>query len=229
MVNKYDKIATNCAIEFDDIMDFIWKSPNIIDHETKVEKSKRYFEENSELHKLRAEEETRKLKGVFPYLITVGNLFSVMSAFETYLYLVTIELEKDTKKNISEIKGAGINRIFKYLKYIGVNYDKIDYYLQINAAIKIRNCFIHASGQLTWSKEKEILNNIVKSGEYLTKDHLKNRRKNANYIGEIYFIKNSFGTKLQIKNDYVHTLSGYLLQYFLLLCEEIKSHLNEEK
>ena len=69
--NQYQKIADRAYLEFTDVADYIWKSPRLIEHETKIEtrKLKDYFPNNEEHAKLRWHFESNKLNSVFPYLI----------------------------------------------------------------------------------------------------------------------------------------------------------------
>jgi len=198
--NKYESIAYNASIEFSDAADYFWKSPKLIEHETKieVEKIKTYFTNDDEHAKLRWKIESFKLKNVFPYLIAVGNMFSIMSLFETYLLIISREIEKKNNIKINSINGNGINRIYKYLRQSGVNVDELPYYHQINAAIKIRNCLSHASGTLSWSNDASELRRLIKSGNYFSKDHRERRIKNNSELYEVKIVSTEFGDKVII-------------------------------
>ncbi|MFZ3091064.1 MAG: hypothetical protein WA240_10650 [Nitrospirota bacterium] len=218
---KYRKIADRAYREFTDVADYIWKSPRLIEHETKLEvqKLKNYFPNSEEHAKLRWHFESNKLNSVFPYLIAVGNTFSIMSLFESYLLIVAIELKKDTGIRTTSVSGSGINRIFNYFRSGGIDLEAIEPFHQIMAAIKIRNCLSHASGMLSWSKEEAELKRIQRSGMYLSKDHRVLRKKNGRDFDEVRITNSGFGERIQVDNMYAFVLASYLRDYLIGVCQ----------
>jgi hypothetical protein len=208
--------------EFNDVSDYIWKSPNLIHHETKVEveKLKEYFPNNFEGAKIRWRFESQKLNNVFPYLIAVGNLFNVLSLFESYLLLLASEIEKSTNVSINSIRGQGINRLFNYFRRLGIDLEQIEPYHQVQVAIKVRNCLVHASGLLAWSREEKELKRIKKSNSFLSKQHRNLRQTQGSAFDEITIVASSLGDRLQIKNEYALVVSWYLRDFFAGLCQE---------
>ena len=65
---------------------------------------------------LRWRRESEKLTRVFPYLIAVGNLFSVVSLFESYLLLLGGKLQDHSGIPLGSVKGQGVTRLFNYFK-----------------------------------------------------------------------------------------------------------------
>ena len=181
---KYYFIASNVSWEFNQISDYIWKSPKLLDQETKLEiqKIEEYFPDNPNLAELRWQRESHKINKVFPYLIALGNMFSVMSTFESYLLIISNELEKDTGVKVNSVSGSGINRIFAYFRNINIDVERIDLFHQIDAAIKVRNCLSHASGILSWSRDETELRRIQRSGTYLSHEDRLRRKKNEWYL-----------------------------------------------
>jgi len=221
-LDKYTEIADRAYLEFVDISDYIWKSPKLIEHETKSEitKLKTYFPDDENRRKLRWKFESNKLESVFPYLISSGNLSCVLSILETYLMILALELEKDINIQLSSFRGNGINRIFCFFRKLeGINLEKSSHYHQINAAIKIRNCLLHASGMLEWSKDAKELERIQSSGTYLSNEH-RNRRKNSGgEFNELCIVNSGFGKKIQVNNSYPHILSSYARDFIISLCQ----------
>jgi hypothetical protein len=219
--DKHEEIADRAYREFTDVADFIWKSPRLIEHETKLEarKLKEYFPNDEKLAKLRWHFESNKLNSVFPYLISVGNMFSVMSLFESYLLILSLEIEKNTGMHVTSVSGNGINRIFNYFRNVGLEIEAIDLFHQIMAAIKIRNCLSHASGMLSWSKEEVELKRIQKSGMYLSREHREMRKHNGGKFDEVKIVNSGLGERLQVDNMYAFVLASYLRDYFIGACQ----------
>jgi len=214
-------LAESMQNEFNNVSDYIWKSPRLIKHETELEIKKLdwYFPYDPESAKLRWDFQLNKLNRVFPYLIATGNLFCVLSLFEKYLLLIATELEKYTKKTIDSVKGNGTERFFNYFKKLELNLDDIEFYDQVQAAIKIRNCLIHASGFLRWAKQVKELKRLQKSGTYLSKEARNRRKTNCGEFNEVQIVNTDLGEKLQIENEYVFLVSVYLRDFILGLCQ----------
>ncbi|MCP4487625.1 MAG: hypothetical protein GY820_09970 [Gammaproteobacteria bacterium] len=220
--SKYGEIVSRCQLEFSSVADYIWKSPRLIEAETKseLEKLKAYFPNDEELQKIRWKHESRKLERTFPYLIAVGNLFSTLSLFESYVLLVCEEIEKEGGSKVRDTKHSGISRLFVYLRQNGINLEDCEVFPQITAAIKIRNCMMHASGMLAWSRESTELKRIQRSGLYLSKTHRQHRKNSKGKFNELKIIDSGFGERLQVANEYPHVLSSYLQDFVIFLCND---------
>ena len=218
---KYHIIANNASWEFSQISDYIWKSPRLLDQETKLENQKiaEYFPDDPKLAELRWQRESHKIDKVFPYLIALGNMFSVMSTFESYLLIISNELEKDTGVKVSSVSGSGINRIFSYFRSIDIDIERIDLFHQIDAAIKVRNCLSHASGILSWSRDETELRRIQRSGTYLSREDRLRRKKMNGIYSELVIVSSAFGDRIQIENKYALVLTSYLRRYLAGLCQ----------
>jgi hypothetical protein len=229
-------LAVRCYVEFEDVSDFIWKSPRLLEAETRLEKRKlgHYFplgddeEKNARAKLLRSfrwTHENRKLTGVFPYLIAAGNLFSSIALFETYCLILCDEAEKRTGRLVSSTRGSGLNRLFTYMKDVGIDRSGAELREQIDAAIKIRNCVFHASGLLAWSREEVQLRAIVKKQSYLSPFHRKRRAASQDWREEVVIVSGPLGEQLQVANGYNHLLAYYLKTHFVDLCNRAASHL----
>ena len=218
---KYYIIASNVSWEFNQISDYIWKSPRLLDQETKLEIQKiaEYFPDDKKLAELRWQRESRKIDKVFPYLIALGNMFSVMSTFESYLLIISNELEKDTGVKVNSVSGSGINRLFSYFRCINIDIERIILFHQIDAAIKVRNCLSHANGILSWSRDETELRRIQRSGTYLSHEHRLRRKKMNGIYSEIIIVSSAFGDRIQIENKYAFILTSYLRDYLSGLCQ----------
>jgi len=199
--------------------DFIWKSPRLIEHETKLEQKKLrvYFPGRPDMAEFRWRLESRKLTSVFPYLIAVGNLFTVISSFEVYLLLLH-ELVKEhvaIKDNLTH--GQGATRSINYFKETGVAVSSIALYEQVQAATRIRNCLVHAAGLLPNSRDEKELRRIQTKRIYLDRE----LRKKSPEDERVAIFGTPLGDKLQITNSYSHLACAYARDFFINLCKAI--------
>ena len=218
--DQLQNLGVRAEREFVDISDFIWKAPRLIDHERKLELSKldSYFPNHPELKEWRWEMESHKLDHTFPYLIAVGNLFSVVSLFESYLLLLAGELQPHVTVQLRDVKGQGVSRLFKFFRSAGMSPERTPLYEQVQAAIKIRNCLTHASGMLDWSRENDDLRKIQSTGAYLSPEHRQMRLDKGQGFDEVLLGKSALGDRLIVDNQYCHVLCSYLHTYFSALC-----------
>ncbi|MBS1159071.1 MAG: hypothetical protein H6R15_1490 [Proteobacteria bacterium] len=223
--DQLDELAGRAQREFDDVSDFIWKAPRLIEHERELELSKldSYFSNHPELQKRRWELESHKLDHTFPYLIAVGNLFSTVSLFESYLLLLAGELQPHVTIQLRDVKGQGVSRLFKFFRLVGMYPEQVPLHEQIQAAIKIRNCLTHASGMLAWSRENDDLRKIQSTGAYLSPEHRKMRRDRGRQFDEILVSDSVLGDRLVVDNLYCHVLCSYIHTYYSALCEVAKT------
>lgn len=203
--------------EFDCAADYIWKAPGLIDHETELEKKKlkQYFSEPSRLAELRWRHELLKLEGTFPYMIAVGNLFSVASLYETYLLYIVRMIDVDDKW--STVTGQGVSRIHSFFKLLGIDYSGLSTYAAVAAAISIRNCLVHCSGVLAWSREATKLHCLIDSGRFLSQDDRARRIKLGSEFHEVRIVQSFLGARVQIENTYAHNACCYFRDHLLLL------------
>jgi hypothetical protein len=221
LTKRLAELANHAHHEFVDVSDYVWKSHRLIDHEKELELSKldAYFPNQPDYQKSRWELESNKFENTFPYLISVGNLFSVLSLFESYLLLLASELELDAKVSLSATSGQGVTKLFKFMKSLGVDFEQIALYEQIQAAIRIRNCFAHASGMLSKSRESHELRRLQVTGSYLSREHRIRRIELCREFDEIRITSSYLGDRLRLDNQYCHVLCSYLQTFFVELCD----------
>lgn len=223
-------LAHQALHEFDDVGDFIWKIPSFLDHETKLEKRKlkSYFplsgnEEKDAfstwLRSTRWAEESNKLENVFPHLIATGNLFTVLALFEAYCLKLGKILERQTGRSIQSVSGQGISRIFKFYSSVGVQYRTIRYYEQIDAALRIRNCLIHAEGLLSWSREERTLREMVQNRTYLQPELRAKKETPKSIRHRVSIVGGEIGDRLKITNDYAFDVVWYAKNYIIAAAE----------
>jgi len=219
-INEIQKLSKTAQIEFSDSSDYIWKSPRLLqkEHEIELDKLSKYFPGRPDLAELRWKFESEKLNSIFPYLISTGNLYSVTSLFETYLLRLSKELEKGLSKNLSEYKGQGFQRIFKFLKDANPNIEKSVLRQQVDAAIKIRNCLAHASGLLPWSRNEAELRQIKEKSIFLSKEHRDRNVGNNDFFEMVSIVPSWLGDRIQITNQYSWTVCIYFREFFVDLC-----------
>ena len=226
-----ERLALSAFEEFDDISDYIWKSPRFINSETKIEIEKldAYFpfrgdpeqdEAANRLRKMRWRDEGRKLLRVFPYVMANGNLFTSISVFETYCLLLCKSIEKKTQISLSNYSGSGILRCFNYFAHVPIDLDRVAYRKQVSVAIRIRNCLFHANGLLTWSKDEKELRRLVAAREFLPKNL--RTKKVGKFPGEVMIVSSRLGDRIQISNEYSHDVAYYLKCQFVDLCKHVQ-------
>jgi len=214
--------------EFADIADYIWKSPRLIESETKIEieKLKAYFpltddSENDEtakrLRRMRWEHEERKLHGVFPTVMANGNLFTCLSVFETYCLMLCKSIERRSNKLLSDCKGSGISKFFRFLSKVPIDLDQLAFRAEVRSAIMIRNCLFHASGMLEWSRDSEELRKIVAARAYLSE--YTRARISGREFTDVEIVNGHLGEQLQVTNHYAHVVANYLKFHFTDMCK----------
>lgn len=216
-----NQLISQASDEFDDILDYIWKSPGLIKHETEIELKKLplYYPNDPKSATLRWQSEFKKLTGVFPHFIAVGNLFSVVSLFEFYLLQLGDKLQNSCGIKLESVKGQGVTKLFEYFKKINLLPHEVPLYDQVQAALKIRNCLMHSSGMLAWDRHEDDLRRTLSSRTYLSSED-RNRRKSIGKISnEVFINESTVGDRLQVDNMYSFIVSCYLRDYFLNLCE----------
>jgi hypothetical protein len=94
-ISQLEQIAWEGYLQFNDASDFIWKAPTLIKHQTDIEKAKldRYFPNDLKSRTRRWWSESRKLREIFPYLLSTGNVFIAVSLLEIYLLRLCLLLE----------------------------------------------------------------------------------------------------------------------------------------
>lgn len=208
--------------EFQDVSDFVWKAPRLIDSERirETKKLDAYFPDDTEHRRLRHARESQKLDATFPYMIATGNLFSTISLFESYMLLLGGELQSKTGRRLDEVKGQGLSKLLAYFKLCGALPGSIPYHEQMLAAIRIRNSLMHASGLLSWSRDETELRRLFKSSSFLALEDRERRKKVAEPMDLVNIVPSPLGDRLVVQNIYAHLLCGYLVEYFVQLCEQ---------
>jgi hypothetical protein len=218
------ELESAAFFEFNNLADYVWKSPRLLEHETALEQKKlaRYFPDDSKTAEMRWKHESHKLTRVFPYLIAVGNLYSATSLFESYMLLLADILQDRSGVQIDTARGLGITKFFSYFKSQGLRPSHIPLFEQVSAGIRIRNCFAHASGMLAWSRNEKELRRLQSGGVYLSLDHRKRRISLGGRFDDILITNTPLGGKLQISNNYPHVVTNYFREYFSELCKAVE-------
>ncbi|OHE08377.1 MAG: hypothetical protein A3J96_05860, partial [Sulfurimonas sp. RIFOXYC2_FULL_36_7] len=211
---NYSSIESQIEEEFTHISDFIWKNNRLILEEKKREEKifSMYRKTSSDdmiAATFRWKYESFKINKIFPYLTNVSNLFILISILEHNLLKLAKEIEKrDNSLLINDIKRTGLSKLFDYFRKKGVNLEKVTLFKQIQASIKIRNCFFHASGVISWSKDDIELKNIVKNKLYFDNKEKENPRINTDQEWVISIVESDFGQQLQLTHNYTFILSN---------------------
>jgi len=228
--SSFIDIARDALLEFGDVADFIWKVPNFLDTETALEKRKlkAYFPltgnpEQDELANMlrsaRWSHESHKLEHRFPELIATGNLFTVLALFEAYCLKLGKLIEQRTERSLLNVKGQGISRIFKFYSLVGIEYVSLPFFEQIDCALKIRNCLVHAEGLLSWSRDEVALRRSVRDRIFVDPGRRLKRDASRSNPREVSIVSDTTGDRIRVTNDYAFDVVWYAKNYFIAASE----------
>jgi hypothetical protein len=219
-------IAKEALLEFGDVADFIWKIPKFLRSETELEKRKleAYFPLSGNpdqdkfanfLRSTRWSHESHKLEHRFPELIGSGNLFTVLALFEAYCLKLGKLIEQRTEHSMQNVKGQGISRIFKFYSIVGIKHTSLPFFEQLDCALKIRNCLVHAEGLLSWSRDEAALRKIIRDRTFLEPSRRSKKGTIKTRPPEVSIIADSIGDRVKITNDYAFDVVWYAKNYFI--------------
>ena len=218
---QIDRLATQAWREFDAVADFMWKIPSFVEQQREIELLKlfTYFPEDEEGREFRWRHESQKLDGVFPFLISTGNLFSLIALLEVYLLQLCHLIEVSSGVTLKDVKGQGFRRLLAHLRMVGVEPSKVPFWQQVDSALKIRHCFTHSSGFLAYSREDIELRRIARDRIFLSPEHRESRKGKDNEELELAIVPTPLGDRLQIRIYYSFLLSAYVRDFFVGVCE----------
>lgn len=213
--------------QFDDMGDYIWKSPSFIKSELKIEAAKinSYFPAGESeicdtLRAARLSLSEQRIEGVYPYMQATGNFFAVVSALEAFLLLLAKEVSVLFDCDFKAAKGMGLEKINNHLRSAGIDLNKAEHFTAVASAYNVRNCLVHCAGILSLSRDAEKIRNIVSKLQYLSGVALENARKGMKDVSNIVSITDGvFGKRLVISNDYAHIACAYAAGYFCSICD----------
>ncbi|EGR2232554.1 hypothetical protein DZF79_30750 [Vibrio parahaemolyticus] len=223
-MESIEELLNEARFKFSQVSDFIWKSPNFIEHEKELEKRKvkAYFPDDERLAAIRWYLESTKLEDIYPKAISMGNLFYAASLFETYVLRLAYIIERSSELKLSDQRGMGITKLLKYLKSNDIDYSNIELWESVDALLKLRNCLAHANGHIDFLKNKKEVLNIVNNRLYLTPEQRKirlERIKDGKGYNDIVEISTSeLGHFLCIKNTCAHVGLHIFENFFRSLC-----------
>jgi hypothetical protein len=236
--DKFEVIAQSAFSEFEDVADFVWKSPRLIEAETKseIEKLTAYFpltgspQEDDLARKLRKARwfyESRKLAGVFPNVMAKGNFFTALSLLESYILMICQEIDQQRSLSLKKYPGRGIGKYWQFLSDVPIELKMVSFNEQIRAAITLRNCLFHANGVLLWSKNPEEVKQIVRERTYWA-DYTRAKTPKTE-SNDVFISKGTIGEQLVIVNDYVHIVANYLKFFVVDLCKHAQTACSGER
>ncbi len=221
-----DRLALVASREFTFAADYVWKAPMLIEQLTSIELNKlARYPNDSKARDFRWEMESMKLRGLYPALLSHGNLFAVCSLFEMYLLQLATDLQPFMKHRLDDTSGQGIARCLAFIRRIGIDANKIELWPQVDAAVKVRNCLMHARGILLYSRHACEIRRMVKNRTFLTREHRKAGVVGADALPRVEIVRSRLGDWLEITNGYSWIVCGYLYNYLLSLCDASKEAL----
>ena len=215
------------------LSDYIWKIPDFLsaDFRREIRKALAYHQDEPDMLKSRLNLEKQKILNSFSYHMTIGNLLQVVSIFEVYALLLARIIEPVSGISLSEVKKKyGIWKTLEYFRLVGlVPFGYINWE-QISALIRVRNCFVHASGFLNYCKDSKKIQEIIKNKRFLPKDILDRRYQKKLGTDDLSVITDGpLGPRIQIKHEYVHYASGLFHGYYDYLHERALLYLDDLK
>ena len=225
--------AVDAYLEFNDLLDFIWKSPNFIDLEISRELEKINFKIPTNASKkevldalfykqFRKEFELRKFKERFPVYLNSSNLFIAASLYELHLLRICQYAEKFTDERIRDQNGQGYSKCSNFLKKIGIRRSSLPHFREAEAAIVIRNCLMHAGGVLELSKDRDRIKQIANNDDHLTDYTRSYNIKNKERFARLEIAEDDTGSKLVVPNEYAHIAAAVLRDHLISVANEIE-------
>lgn len=214
--------------------DYLWKSPQFIQTERKIEANKlrHYFPDSgseeerrlsAEIRGLRSAHENQKLFGDFPILIARSNLFLTIALLEEHLIALAHRTREDSETLLQATRGNGIERCFRYFRNQAILPEKSERFDEVLVAITIRNALLHASGDLHLSRDSQRIRQIVAGSLHVEKARRGSGPGMADDEGrpELAIV----GDQLVINHYYPFRVAGHCRTFLLDLSSKIPSAL----
>jgi hypothetical protein len=221
------ELEAEASRSFEHLSDYVWKTPRLIEAEESLERLKieTYFpitgdNEKDRLHMrmraLRNALEMPKLQYSFPTFIANSNLFLSASTFEYYCLNLCKLTETQSKMYVKDIPGNGASRFLNYLKKNGIIAERSPFYRQVMAALKLRNCLIHANGVINMmNKDSKEIRRIVASHEYDSRFKFdKSPKPWPPETPVVRILATPVGDQLMVDNEYSWIASVYFHRCF---------------
>ena len=229
---SYSGIRSEILEDFNALLDYIWKSPRFVRYESELEEKKLegYFPEEEAksdphvefLRNARKYFEDKQLQR-FPRYIAASNLFLATSLFEHYLYAICRGFERLCDCKVTEQRGNGCERFFRFLEQAGFKPRNASLYVQVDAALTIRNTLLHANGDLRLSRERRKVEDISNRKLFMKPDRRKSPGMLDDWGNEEVYIS-SDKDHMNINNFYSYRAAvqyrEYLLDISQPLCPE---------
>ncbi|MEG9433741.1 hypothetical protein [Terriglobus sp. ADX1] len=216
------ELEWNAFRELNDVADYVYKSPRLLEHEKDLERWKlaTYFPEGGPTADLREHLESVKLNQTFPRLIATANLFLSLSVFENHVFSLLRVLQEQNPTVPREGLGQGVAAHLKAMKAYGAEPYHQPQYEQVLVALSIRNCLMHAKGSLAVFRQAEALRTQVNHRRFLGPDLRKRRFElgRSPAEDEVMIEGTGLDERLVITNSYAHIACSDLRDYFCALC-----------
>lgn len=233
LVKTYVGIQVEILDDFSALLDYVWKSPRFIQYESDHEdrKLELYFPKHKAdadpfidfMRKTRKFSEDDRLHRYFPRFIATSNLFLATSLFEHHLLGICRKIEDTCDCRISDQRGNGCERFFRFLKVAGFDPYDAHLYNQVNAALTIRNAMLHANGDLRLSREREKIESIANKRLFMDPDRRKKGLDVPDEWGRHEVSISADGNQLDINNFYSYRATSYYRDYLLDVCDPLYS------
>jgi hypothetical protein len=215
-------VAMEAYEVFNDVLDYVWKAPSLIEHQKEIElrKLSEFQPDESWIRDFRWHLESKKLHQVFPWLMASGNLFTVVSLFEVYLLRIARIVETHAAAGASvPQRSQGVQRAMAVLRGAGIEPSGVRLWPQVEAALKIRHCLMHAGGILVNSRDEREIQRLAASHTYLAPEHRQRRIPDEPPMVSIVY-NTALGDRLEITNYYAWLAAAYLRDAFTILCRD---------
>lgn len=192
---------------FNDLLDYVWKTPEFLELQERIELRKARGDRSS----WRWKHESRKLHRVFPVLLAISNIALVVSLLELHVGVLVAHAVGAHRPRVR----GGLRDLLKQLRATGLDPYSLSHWQQVDCIIRVRNCLIHSAGFIGSDKDEEWFRNMITRRLHLEPEH---RRLPDDDDVHPKVVNTQLGPRLRIQNEYAWLATAYARDYFVELC-----------
>ncbi|HYX71535.1 MAG TPA: hypothetical protein VE732_02085 [Nitrososphaera sp.] len=168
---KMSKFSDETFFIFSELADYVWKMREHLDHLIIKEKEITLSGFSGSALRLRQGIEEWKHNQLFPNALHYSFIMLLFITVEERLKKICdlVQQKKNLPLRSKDLRGDSIEQGMIFLdKLAGISRDDIKHWPKITDLLKIRNCIVHTSGRIEFSRDKAYLKELIqKNPEYL--------------------------------------------------------------